>query len=69
MNIKYTNVFEVFKKNEIKCSHNIVRKLVNKAGTEEGITVEIMKLVVQVAGDKICYILNRSLEKGIFSNE
>lgn len=28
-----------------------------------------MKMVVEVAGEKICYILNRSLEEGIFPNE
>jgi len=28
-----------------------------------------MKKVVSVAGTKICYIMNRSLEEGIFPNE
>lgn len=41
----------------------------HKSGTEEGITMEIMKKVVTVAGTKICYILNRLLEEGIFPTE
>lgn len=49
--------------------YKIVRGLINKTGTEEGITVEIMKYVVEVAGEKICYILNKSLEEGIFPNK
>jgi len=36
---------------------------------EEGITIEIMKKVISVAGTKICYIMNRSLEEGIFPSE
>jgi len=30
---------------------NMVGKLVNKAGSEEGVTIEIMKLVMEVAGE------------------
>lgn len=46
-----------------------MRKLENKAGTEEGINVEVMKCVVEVAAEKICHIFNASLETGIFPNE
>jgi len=38
-----------------------LRNMVNKAGTEEGITVEIMKLVIEVAGEKVSHIVNRVL--------
>jgi len=31
----------------------MIGKLVNKAGTEEGITVGIMKLVMEVVGEKV----------------
>lgn len=69
-NVTYTDkVFENFEEIEAESLYHTVRKLVNKAGTEEGITVEIMKMVVEVAGEKICYILNRSLKEGIFPNE
>lgn len=69
-NAKYTNkVLENFEEIEAESFYHIVRKLVNKAGTEEEITIEIMKMVVEVAGEKICYILNRSLEEGIFLKE
>jgi len=43
----------------------MVGKLVNKAGTEEGITVGIMKLVMEVAGEKMCHIINRLLQENI----
>lgn len=62
------NTFEVFKKIEIQWLYRVVSKLANKAGTEEGITVEIMKLVVDAA-EKVFQILNRSLEEGMFPNE
>jgi len=39
------------------------------SGTEEGITVKIIKLIVEVAGEKISYIINRSLEEGMFLSE
>jgi len=63
-------VFEQFD----TCIHSIymrdlrkmIGKLVNKAGTEEGVTVEIMKLVMEVAGERVCYIVNILLQEGIF---
>lgn len=61
--------FEVFSAIKVDELCKVVHKLENKSGTEEGITVEIMKKVVTVAGSKICYILNRSLEEGIFPSE
>jgi len=42
---------------------NMVGKLIDKAGTEEGITVKIMKLVMEVAGEKVSYIVNRLLHE------
>ncbi|KMQ95301.1 hypothetical protein RF55_4490 [Lasius niger] len=46
-----------------------VARIKNKSGTEEGINVEIMKLIVKAAGEKLCHILNRSLEEGIFPDK
>lgn len=67
---KYTeNVLEVFSKIECENLKRVVQKLENKSGTEEGITVEIMKCVVEVGGDKICFILNKLLEEGIFPSK
>lgn len=63
------NVWEVFEKIEKKQLYIIVRNLKNKAGTEEGINVEVMKCVVEVAADKICCVFNASLETGMFPNE
>lgn len=69
-NRKYTDcVLEVFALIETEQLYKIVRKLENKAGTEEGITVEIIKHVVEAAAEKICYILNKSLEEGMFPNK
>ena len=69
-NKKYTNsTMEVFQKIEEENLKCIVRKLSNKSGTEEGITVEIMKLTVEVASNKIACIVNKSLEQGIFPEE
>jgi len=39
-----TCAFEQFNRIHIEDLKNIMRKLTNKAGTEEGITIEIMKL-------------------------
>jgi len=44
---------------------NMVGKLVNKAGTEEGITVKIMKFVMEVAGEKVSHIVNRLLQESV----
>lgn len=64
--VKFTeSKFDEFKEINEENLYSIVWKLANKAGTKEGITVEIMK-VVQAVGDKICYIINKSLKKGIF---
>jgi len=66
----YTNsTLKKFQIVEVKNLKNIVRKLPNKAGTEEGITVEIMKLVIEVADKQIANIVNKSLELGIFPYE
>ncbi|KMQ86761.1 rna-directed dna polymerase from mobile element jockey-like protein [Lasius niger] len=68
--VKYTEcVFEVFSKIEIAELNRIVQNLANKNGTEEGINVGIMKIVIAVAGGKICQILNKSLEEGIFPDK
>ena len=63
------NVWEVFSKIEKEQLYKIVRKLENRAGTEEGVNVEVMKCVVEVAAEKICYVLNKSLETGVFPSE
>jgi hypothetical protein len=60
---------EVFTQIEVEQLCKIVQNLENKAGTEEGITVVIMKHVVEAAAEKICHILNKSLEEGMFPNE
>ncbi|KMQ91291.1 rna-directed dna polymerase from mobile element jockey-like protein [Lasius niger] len=68
--VKYTDcVLEVFSKIEITELNRIVQNLTNKNGTEEEINVEIMKILTAVAGGKICKILNRSLEEGIFPDK
>jgi hypothetical protein len=65
-NRKYTeNEFEAFSLIEVGYLYHVVKKLANKSGTEEGITVDIMKKVVAVAGTKLCCIFNRSLQEGI----
>lgn len=63
------SIWEVFEQIEKEQLYRIIRNLENKAGTEEGINVEIMKCVVEVAAEKICYVLNTSLESGMFPNE
>jgi len=67
---KYTeSQFEAFNVIGVDELKRIVNRLENKSGTEEDITIEIMKKVISVAGTKICYIMNRSLEEGIFPSE
>lgn len=56
--------FERFRTIEVEELARTVMKLKNKAGTEEEISVEIMKFVMEVAGKKICELVNKSLEKG-----
>lgn len=63
------NKLQGFSKIEDEQLCRVVRGLKNKVGTEEGITVEIIKYVVEVAGSKICNILNKAMEEGIFPNE
>ncbi|RLU18430.1 hypothetical protein DMN91_008787 [Ooceraea biroi] len=63
------SVFETFAQIETEHLVKIVRNLENKAGTEEGITVEIMKHVVEVAAGKICHVFNKSFEEGMFPKE
>jgi len=53
-------VFKEFEKIEEGSLKSTVRKLLNKLGMEEGIMVKISKLVVEMAGEKIAYIFNRS---------
>lgn len=68
--IRYeNNTFMVFKEIEIQWLYRVVSKLANKAGTKEGITVEIMKLVVEAQDKKVCHILNRPLEEGMSAME
>ena len=68
--VQYTdNTMEAFLKVEDERLKSIVRKLPNKSGTEEGITVEVMKFVVEVAGHKLAHIYNKSFEQGIFPDE
>jgi len=54
-------VFEQFDTIHERDLRNMVGKLVNKAGIEERVTVEIMKLVM--AGETVCYIVNRLLQE------
>lgn len=66
----YTDsTMEVFKKIEGESLKSIVRNLPNKSCTEERITVEVMKFVMEVTGSKIAQIFNKSLEQGIFPDE
>jgi len=60
-----SSVFEQFDKIYKRDLSNMVGKLVNKAGTEEGITVEIMKLVMEVTDEKECHIINRLLQENV----
>jgi len=60
-----SSVFEQFDRIHERDLRNMVGKLVNKAGTEEGITVEIMKLVMEMAGEKVCHIINRLLQESV----
>jgi len=67
---KYTeSKFEVFSTINIGELNQIIYRLGNKSCTEEGITVEIMKRMVTIADIKLCEVLNRFLEEGIFSND
>jgi len=59
------SVFEQFDRIHERDLRNMVGKLVNKAGIEEGITVEIMKIVMEVAGEKVSHIINRLLQESI----
>lgn len=63
------STMEVFQKIEEDNLKSIVRKLPNKSGTEEGITIEVMKFVVEASGHKTANIVNKSLEQGIFPDE
>jgi len=68
--VQYTDsTMEMFQKIKDESLISIVRKLPNKSGTEEGITVEVMKFVVEVASHKMVQVINRSLEQGIFPDE
>jgi len=53
-NEHHSSVFEQFDRIHERDLMNMVGKLVNKAGTEEGITVESMKLVIEMAGETMC---------------
>jgi len=50
------SVFEQFDRIHERDLRDIVGRMVNKAGTEEGISVEIMKLVMEVA-DETVYLI------------
>jgi len=60
-----SSVFEQFDRIHERDLRNMVGKLVNKVGTEEGITVGFMKLVMKVAGEKVYHIINRLLQENI----
>lgn len=47
----------------------IVRELPKKKGTEEGITSEILKIVIGVIRKDFCDIINKSLDEGRFLKE
>lgn len=67
---KYTDSeFEIFSEIDLEKLNRIICRLENESGTEEEITVEIMKKVVMVAVEKIYFIFNTSLEKKIFPNK
>jgi len=51
-------VFEQFDTIHVCDLRNMVGKLVNKTGTEEEVTIEIMKLVMEVADERMYYIVN-----------
>jgi len=60
-----SSVFEQFYRIYERDLRNMVGRLINKAGIEERITVEIMKLVMEVAGEKVCHIVNRLLQESV----
>lgn len=41
----------------------------NKASTEEGINVEVVKCIIEAAAEKICYVFDKSLKAGVFPYE
>lgn len=54
------SIWEVFKKIGEEQLYEIVRKLENKAGTEEGISTEVMKCVVEAAAKNfVTYLTHR----------
>ena len=66
-NSKYTNSeLKEFKKIDCDSLNKIIQKLKNKSGTEEGLSVEIIKIAESVASKKLCELYNKSLEEGIF---
>lgn len=58
-----------FDKLEEEQLHRIVRNLANKGGTGEGITVEVMKMVLGIASKKIYQMINKFLREGVFPGQ
>lgn len=56
--------FEKFKLISINTLNKLVNELPKKKGTSEGISSDILKLVVEVAPMKMCKIINDSLQHG-----
>jgi len=54
------SMFEQFDTIHERDLKNMLGKLVNKAGTEKEVMVEIMKLVMELTGETVCYIINRT---------
>jgi len=44
----------------------VIKRLTNKNSTENGISIIIIKWVIETVGEKICHSMNKSLEGGIF---
>lgn len=58
-----------FDKLEEEQLYRIVRNLANKGGTGEGITVEVMKMVLGIASKKIYQMINKFLREGVFPGQ
>lgn len=64
-NIEEGNALNTFQPIDIKQLKNIVLKLPNKAGTEEGLTAEILKKTFWRCGHALLNIVNMSITQGI----
>jgi len=59
----------VFKKIKTKQLKKLVQKLIKKKETKEGITVQIIKYIIEVGRKSMLYTLNRLLAKEVFPNK